>query len=544
MSEFPGRCTVKLKLPWTVIITLLGILFPPFVLAATNTYYVSTSGNNSFPGNQNQPFLTIQKCLDTVQPGDTCMIHAGTYHESLTLKASGTDSKVITVRSYNNESVTIDSGDQVTVQISPPYQSYYTFDGLRFISSLSSDINRTATIDFERDWNPATQPPDGSNHITLRNCYVEGAARFLGHNNLVENCEFNGKGKLANGIMFHYKPNQNNIIRNNKVHDYTRRGIWSMSDTLNTLIENNTVYNVSIGINCDGANIANHQCNVIGNTISSLGYVNNTYGWGTGIMLENNFDSIIENNTIFNSHGSGIYVINYGIGYMWDGHTVTNTEYRTIDLNTTIRNNVISNFKIDGIEIDGASGAKLYNNTFYTQQPSITAIRMHDNTYMTYFPKNWDIRNNIFFTPTANNSFVFSNQASVTGTTISHNLFSPDNSKHKVGATVYNTLSEFQSSTGQGADSLTADPLFVNPGEGDFHLQPNSPAMNIGAYASQTQSSKPGDANGDNQVDETDYQIWYNHFGQQTSGASVGDFNSSSIVDGIDYVIWLNHYGT
>lgn len=175
-----------------IIILLWFVLLPTKTLAIQNIYYVSPSGNNAFSGNQNQPFLTIQKCLDVVAPGDACEIRAGTYHESLTLKASGAESKIITVKNYNSDTVTIDSGDQVTVQISPPYQSYYTFDGLRFISSLSSDIDRTATIDFERDWNPATQPPNGSNHITLRNCYVEGAARFLGHNILVEDCEFNG----------------------------------------------------------------------------------------------------------------------------------------------------------------------------------------------------------------------------------------------------------------------------------------------------------------------------------------------------------------
>jgi len=54
--------------------------------------------------------------------------------------------------------------------------------------------------------------------------------------------------------------------------------------------------------------------------------------------------------------------------------------------------------------------------------------------------------------------------------------------------------------------------------------------------------SKPGDANGDGNVDSLDYVIWSNHYGQQTSnGPSDGDFNNDGKVDGIDYTIWLNN---
>lgn len=58
----------------------------------------------------------------------------------------------------------------------------------------------------------------------------------------------------------------------------------------------------------------------------------------------------------------------------------------------------------------------------------------------------------------------------------------------------------------------------------------------------------PGDANGDNIVNATDYaSYWlpnfinYNSTGSSVSGgAKVGDFNSDGKVNGVDYVIWLN----
>jgi hypothetical protein len=59
-----------------------------------------------------------------------------------------------------------------------------------------------------------------------------------------------------------------------------------------------------------------------------------------------------------------------------------------------------------------------------------------------------------------------------------------------------------------------------------------------------TTATKPGDANGDNKVDETDYGIWRTNYNQtKTGGVSIGDFNQNGKVEGLDYVIWRNNYG-
>ncbi len=60
-------------------------------------YYVDgQSGSDANPGTQTQPWKTIQKCLDVVQPGDTCDIIGGTYNEALTLQ----DQRVFSCRDY------------------------------------------------------------------------------------------------------------------------------------------------------------------------------------------------------------------------------------------------------------------------------------------------------------------------------------------------------------------------------------------------------------------------------------------------------------
>jgi Protein of unknown function (DUF1565) len=55
------------------------------------TYFVAPTGSDANPGSIDHPFQTIQHALNVaVHPGDTVEVRAGTYHEMLTLKHSGT----------------------------------------------------------------------------------------------------------------------------------------------------------------------------------------------------------------------------------------------------------------------------------------------------------------------------------------------------------------------------------------------------------------------------------------------------------------------
>lgn len=73
-----------------------------------NAHYVATTGNNSNPGTITQPFLTIQHCASAVTSGGTCVVRAGSYHETV-IPNSG-----ITITSYYGEAVTVHGDDPVT----------------------------------------------------------------------------------------------------------------------------------------------------------------------------------------------------------------------------------------------------------------------------------------------------------------------------------------------------------------------------------------------------------------------------------------------
>jgi hypothetical protein len=77
-------------------------------------YFVSSQGSDDNPGTVKQPFKTIQKCADVVEPGSTCWIRKGTYREKVRPQISGTESKPITFAAYKEEQVTISGTELVT----------------------------------------------------------------------------------------------------------------------------------------------------------------------------------------------------------------------------------------------------------------------------------------------------------------------------------------------------------------------------------------------------------------------------------------------
>ena len=94
---------------------LASLLFwlPPALLPAA-TYYVAppaSGGNNSNPGTLASPFATIQRAATAAVAGDTVLIRAGTYRETVTPAASGTSTSPITFRNYGNEVVTLNGTD-------------------------------------------------------------------------------------------------------------------------------------------------------------------------------------------------------------------------------------------------------------------------------------------------------------------------------------------------------------------------------------------------------------------------------------------------
>ena len=71
-------------------------------------HYVSPGGLDSNPGTLSSPFQTIQKCATVSSAGDSCLIRAGVYRETVAPNSG------VSFAPYNSESVTVDGSDPVT----------------------------------------------------------------------------------------------------------------------------------------------------------------------------------------------------------------------------------------------------------------------------------------------------------------------------------------------------------------------------------------------------------------------------------------------
>src|SRR5262245_38037331 len=92
------------------IVTPLLVVLLSWAPASAAAYFVDKAGNDRNTGILGQPWLTIQKALNTVAPGDIVNVGAGTFYERLSPKTSGTSNSRIT---FNG--TTDDSGNSLTI---------------------------------------------------------------------------------------------------------------------------------------------------------------------------------------------------------------------------------------------------------------------------------------------------------------------------------------------------------------------------------------------------------------------------------------------
>lgn len=104
-GEHRGERWLRLDLPAVLLLILLSAPVAPVGAAE---YHVATTGQDSNPGTAARPFSTIQKAADLLVAGDTCVIHGGSYRESVVMKSSGAVASPIRLVSAPGETVVID----------------------------------------------------------------------------------------------------------------------------------------------------------------------------------------------------------------------------------------------------------------------------------------------------------------------------------------------------------------------------------------------------------------------------------------------------
>ena len=260
------------------VLTLLAIAWLGGAALAA-TYYVSPTGDDAGPGSAAKPWRTLQYAVDSVHPGDTILVKAGTYI-GCCVRHPGRADAWCTLKAEPGAKVLVNAAgpenshhDNIEVEMEGRVPGYWIVDGFEVADSIRYGISLRQ-----------------SDYVTARNCTVHGSrvtgivTSFSNHLTIENNeCYANGE----HGI-YHANSGDYPIIRGNRSHDNHGCGIHMNGD-----------------LNMGGKGQINHAL-VEKNVIWGNGR-----GGGGGINCDGVSDSVIRNNLIFDNHASGITL--YGI---------------------------------------------------------------------------------------------------------------------------------------------------------------------------------------------------------------------------------------
>ncbi len=332
----------------------------------------------------------------------------------------------------------------------------------------------------------ATNATSGAENNTIKNTILAGPGGFAGQGIIA------GSGTTLGGVAEF--PNSNNTIGNNEV-----RGVQNAAfifGNATTLDQNWSITGNSFGsaagadkLSFRGMLISNSQSFVISqNVIAGVSSSTTSTATMSGIQVAGNINGgSISRNEIKDIHQ------NNATGWGSNGIYLT---AGTAASNLTIVNNFISDVASQGfagtaatdngygITIAGGGGYNIYFNTvnMNTNQAAAGSITGAVNiTSAVTTAGAIDLRDNIFAnTQTVGSRYaVINNSTALAGvfSTINYNDYFAANVGLR-GATGFPGLVDWQAETGQDANSLAVDPLFVS--NTDLHLQGTSTLLDIG----------------------------------------------------------------
>jgi hypothetical protein len=407
------------------------------------------------------PGQSIQQALDAAQPGDTVLVHAGTYRERLVFHHGG-----------------------VALEAFPGERPLLTgANGPQGFQVLLQDVSDVTVSGFEIAGNTVV---DGSgvrvlgsgSHLTISDNYIH---------------DLTGRGAMAitvyatEAVPISDLTIAGNVIAHCQPGDRQARGRHSVSSEALTLNGNvagfqvvgNVVEDVNnIGIDCIGGE---RDINPDPSLVARDGVVrgNQVYGAhfhdpnnpAAGIYVDGGRDIIVEGNVVEGSDlGVEVGAENPGI----------------VASGVTVANNVLAFNRVAGLAFGGfarrvgrVSGCAFVNNTLYMNDlnPNIGECQL-----WIQFAEGNVVTNNIFVS-TRNNGLIASDAGNV-GNLLDHNLYltpgGPQNVDISWNGRELDTFAKYQRRTGEDAHSLFADPHFVAAGA-DFHLAAGSPAIDAGS---------------------------------------------------------------
>lgn len=332
------------------------------------TYYVATTGNDSNPGSLSAPFATIQKAANTMAPGDTTYVRAGTYPGGVNITRSGTAGSYVTLAAYPGEAPSIDCANSrrnaFTDRNESSVRSYFVIDGFQISNCLIG-------VELHQ-----------SNHAIVRNNVVANSSQHgiavttegLGTmtdvtvtGNVVHDTGI-GTGGYT-GIFVEYT--NNSKISGNTVYNSRENGIMLSYQSNNNLIVGNIAFHNSCYDDQRYAGIAievNSQYNKV--------YDNVSYGNCHAGYLTNSPNNDISNNTLYGNQEAQISMGD------WNGSLPINNTYKNnVIVVTTSTDKAVALWK-DTASFDGMQNTldyNLYYNTLGGDRSDLITITGYGN---------------------------------------------------------------------------------------------------------------------------------------------------------------------
>ncbi|MHC4739603.1 MAG: PA14 domain-containing protein, partial [Planctomycetota bacterium] len=421
------------KTIYLMVFVLLLVLAAESV--ATN-YYVATDGDDSDPGTIDQPWLSIKQSCYNLQPGDTLHIRGGTYTGSGNIDIDfkfngkhGTQSTPIIIKAHPGEEVIIDAQQAANI-FDLQNVDWMTIDSIEFRNGLHDHIFLGYDV--------------AATNITIKNCKFSGIDFWAGNNPAAIYISTNASDITVN----------NNVMIGDGT-DTAGCGVIMFRAGGEIKVFNNETYGTTNGIFVKHGNDPGCVTRIYNNYIHDV--------TGNGIFL-NTDDGIVENNLIHDAGGAGVRIFE-GMGY--NGGDNNYISHNTI---VNCGGGIYLQHPMDGDP--GATNTQIYDNIIYYSSVA------SDNRTLTI----WN-----YYSGAVGHNTVMNRNCYYDDNYTDELLIKTDTDYY---ADAY-TLAGWQSfscssySLGcQDADSIQQDPLFVNVGADDYHLQSGSPCKGAGTGGS------------------------------------------------------------
>lgn len=411
--------------------------------------YVSTTGSDKDgDGSKHKPFRTIAKAATTVQPGDTVFVEEGTYSEhSIRPAISGIEGAMIVFKPASSISEVIIKHPAVVFEDKTSVfdltdRNYIQIEGFNF-------------RDYKYD-KASVFIKNGVGNVVINNRFEN-----LGNNQVMDG--------TATCVVYIYN-SKFNTIRNNYFKNIYGDGVHTKRASYNNLVSENTF----------------------------IDFKGKPRGWApTG-----SFSSNMGAEESLDDGGDNIFAFNYsekGKAVIWfDRDGSRNVILRNVGKESQSlffnESRCVKNLAQENIAINMTSPA--YETARYETGWTEDARWINNVAYNCktgyYVSKSWrdEFRNNITVN-SGDYNLVFTDLASASGPHIfENNLWFTNGKSNSIQYEGTNlSVQDFASKVGE-TGTLSVDPQFVDPENGDFRLKESSPAkgaadtgIDLGAYA-------------------------------------------------------------